>query len=256
MPKAPKPPQHEYLTPKEKNLEKQEVSSEVYSRLALAADAIGATKRAIQFQGNQVPALQKTNMNSYYRLQVMRDPSCWEMTPEAQALAWENPEAEIAAKADLCHGGNCGEHAWVAYHYLRQHASGQQIQVAAKSGFDHAFVLIGDLAKDSDEEIAVSDPWVNAPIACLWPHHFAYTDDHGKIENAASMVADGVSKKQAILAGLKLSAEGEAMIAKKDTKQETKEQTDDWKANHYWDHTEPRTEKFEYRPEKAPAQAP
>ncbi|MEZ4367203.1 MAG: hypothetical protein R2939_13105 [Kofleriaceae bacterium] len=241
-----------YLTPKERHLEKKEVSGDVFTRLALAADAIAATKRAIQFQGNQVPALQATQMNSYYRLQVMRNPSCWEMTPEAQALAWQNPEAEIAAKADIAHGGNCGEHAWVAYHYLRQHGSGQHIQVAAKSGFDHAFVLIGDLKKDTDEEIAVSDPWVNQPIACLWEHHFAFTSDRSKIEDYASMVADGVSKKEAIKAGLRLSAYGKQLVEKKDSEEQTEEKTDKWKENHFWDHDEPRTEKFEYVPTKAP----
>lgn len=248
MPKPAKQENHPYLTPKEKDLEKMEVSSEVYARLALAADAIAATKKAIQFQGNQTPALDATNMNSMYRLQVMRDDSCWDLTPEAQALAWESPEAEIAAKADIAHGGNCGEHAWVAFHYLRQKGAGQQIQVAAKSGFDHAFVLIGDLKNEDDDEIAVSDPWVNAPIACLWAHHFAFTPRRDQIEDMRSMVADGESKKEAIKAGLKLNERGKRMVKEKDSRKETDDALSKWKENHFWNHTEPRTEKYEYVP--------
>ena len=248
----PQDPQRErrpYLDPKEgEHLPGKEVSSKAYARLQVAADGIAATKKAIQHQGNQVPALKATNMNSQYRLIAMRDSRCWEYTTaESQQLAYENQEADVAAKADLAHGGNCGEHAWVAYHYLRLHAKGQPIQYSAKSGLDHAFVIIGDVSSEKDNEMAVSDPWPNNPTACLWEDHFAYTADRSKIQNYESQVADGKSYKAAIMAGLKLSAYGEQMIQKAASDEETKEKTDDWKANHYWNHDDAASQKFDYK---------
>ncbi len=244
-----------FLDPKEgEHLPEKQVSAKAMDRLKVAADGIAATKQVIQHQGNQIPALKATNMNSRYRLQVMRDQRCWEYTTdESRQLAYENREADVAAKADLAHGGNCGEHAWVAYHYLRLHAKGQQIQLSAKSGLDHAFVILGDLKNDKDNELAVSDAWPNNPTACLWEDHFAYTNDRTKIENNHSQVADGKSFKAAIAAGLKLSAYGEAMVKKADTDEQTKQQTDDYKANHFWNHDDAASSKYEYKQEK-PAQ--
>lgn len=243
----------EYLSPKPgENLPEKTVSSKAYGRLSAAAAGIAATKKAIPHQGNQVPALQATQMNSRWRLQVMRDDRCWEYTtPESQQLAYENQEADVAAKADLAHGGNCGEHAWVAYHYLRLHAKGEPIQYSAKSGLDHAFVIIGNVRSEKDNEMVVSDPWPNNPTACLWEDHFAYTADRTKIENYQSQVADGKSFKAAIAAGLKLSAYGEQMVKRAASEEETKKETDDWQANHYWWHDDAAAEgrKFEYKPE-------
>lgn len=241
-----------YLDPQPgENLPEKQVSQKAYDRLAVAADAIAATKKVIPYQGNQVPALKATNMNSKFRLMVMRDPRCWEYTtPEAQQLAWENQEADVAAKAELANGGNCGENAWVAYHYLRLNAKGQPLQYSAKSGLDHAFVIIGDLKNEKDNEMAVSDPWPNNPTACLWEDHFAYTPDRSKIENYQSQVADGKSYKAAIMAGLKLSAYGEQLAQRASSDEETKKQTDDWKANQFWNHDDAASEKFDYKPEQ------
>lgn len=214
---------------------KKDVSAKAMSRLTVAADAIAATKKAIPAQGNQVPALQSTKMNSYYRLQVMRDDDCWEFaTQESATLASQNREAYEAAKADLAHGGNCGEHAWVAYHYLRLHAKGERIQYSAASGLDHAFVILGDIKNDKDNELVVSDPWPNNPTACLWEDHFAHVDDRSQIIDYTHMVADGKSFKAAIAAGLRLSAKGQALVAKADTQDQTDQKTGNWKANHFW----------------------
>ncbi len=231
--------------------EDKQVSGKAYQRLGVAADAIAATKQAIAHQGNQVPALKATNMNAYHRLRVMRDPRAWEYTTrESRALAAQNPEADIAAKADLAHGGNCGEHAWVAYHYLRLHAAGERIQVSQKADFDHAFVIIGDIAKEKDNDLAVSDPWPNNPTACLWEDHFAYTPDRTQILDHQSAVADGKSFKAAIAAGLKLSAYGERMVKQAESDEETKKKTDDWQANHFWSHDDAATTKYNYKPEQ------
>jgi hypothetical protein len=238
-----------YLDPEPgERLPEKKVSGQAMSRLAVAADAIAETKKAIAHQGNQVPALKATNMNSYYRLRVMRDPRAWEYTTrEARMLASMNPEADIAAKADLAHGGNCGEHAWVAYHYLRLNAPGEPIQVSQKDGLDHAFVIVGDLKKDGDDELAVSDPWPNNPTACLWEDHFAYVRDRDKIIDHQSQVADGKSYKAAIGAGLKLSAYGEQMVKMADSDEETKQKTDKSSENHFWDHDAAASRKYHYK---------
>ncbi len=247
----------EYLDPKKgENLPENKVSSKAYARLGVAADAIAATKKAIPLQGNQVPALQQSKMNSYNRLRVMRDDRCWEFTTnESRQLAQQNFEAFTAAKADLAHGGNCGEHAWVAYHYLRLHAKGQPIQMSAKSGLDHAFVIMGDLKSEQDNELAVSDPWPNNPTACLWEDHFAFTPDRKQIEDNSHMVADGKSFKAAIAAGLKLSAYGEKMVKQVESEEATKQKTGDAGANHFWNHDDAASEKFEYKPEGPTQQA-
>jgi hypothetical protein len=240
-----------YLDPeKGEDLPQKEVSSKAYARLSLAAEAIAATKRAIQHQGNQVPALKATNMNSEYRLEVMRDDRCWDYTPEAQAIAWENPEADAAARADLAHGGNCGEHATLAYHHLRHRAKGEHIQMCSRTGLDHAFVILGDLKKEKPNQLAVSDPWPNNPTACLWEDHFAFTEDRDQLEVDASQVADGKSFKKAIAAGLKLSKYGRKQVEKSESDKVTKEKTDDWKANHYWwhDNTTAQDAKYDYQP--------
>lgn len=230
------------------------VSAKAQNRLNLAADAIAATKRAIAHQGNQIPSLKATNMNSRYRLQAMRDPRAWEYTPEARALASKNQEADVAAKADIAHGGNCGEHSWVAYHYLREHAAGEIINRVAPGWIDHAFVIMGDLKKDTDAELVVSDPWVNKPMACLWEDNVFNQGPRSDL-NARTMVADGNSYKSAIAAGLKLSAYGQKLISQSDTDADTEQQTKDWKANHFWNHDDTRSQQFHYKPEQPQAQA-
>jgi hypothetical protein len=246
------PQRRPYLDPQPgQQLPEKQVSATGYARLQVAADAIAATKRVIQHQGNQIPSLRATRLNSAFRLQVMRDESCWEyLTEESRRLAQENYEADVAAKAELAHGGNCGEHAAVAFHYVRLHAQGQPIYNAAKSGLDHAFVLIGDLAKDTDADIAVSDPWPNNPTACLWEDHFAHTADRTKIETSQAMIADGKSYKAAIAAGLKLSSKGEQLIQQAVTQEQTEQYIKDG-AGHLWNHeqTVQRGSEYHYRPE-------
>ena len=237
-----------FLDPKKgEQLPEKTVSGATMTRLSLAADAIGVTKRAIAHQGNQKPSLLKTNMNSAYRLQVMRDSDAWEYTPEAKALADKHKEADVAAKADIAHGGNCGEHAWVAFHYLREHGAGQQINRVAPTYIDHAFVILGDLTKETDQELVVSDPWTNAPMACLWEDHFS-NGPRDQVESQSTMIADGNSYKSAIAAGLKLSASGEQMVKQSDSKKETKEQVNG-KDSHFWNHADTRADnhKFQYK---------
>ena len=207
-------PPKQYLSPgKDAAVPVKRVSDKAHKRLSLAADAIAATKRAIYFQGNQTDALKETKMNSWYRTKAVRDADCWEMTPEAARLAARHPEASVAAKEDLAHGGNCAEYAWVAFHYLREHGVGETIQRTKKAGLDHLWALIGDVKKEPASDVAVADAWVNQPLACLWEDYFAYTPKHEQL-TMTTMVADGQSFKAGIAAGLKLSAKGLKLVEK------------------------------------------
>jgi hypothetical protein len=245
----------DYLGPKPgEKLEKKEVSAKAMGRLQVAADAIAETKKAIPKQGNQVEALSSSKMNSKYRLEVMRDDSMWEYTNEtSRRLAGENFEAQLAAKADIAHGGNCGEHGFLAYHYLRQHAKGEKIAVSSSGELDHQFAVIGDQAKESATEMVVSDPWVMKPTACLWEDHFAYGPDLN-IDYGGG-VADGKSFKAAIASGLKLNARGHAYLQKAETEEKTKQmiEADD----HVWSNEDAVAEgkKFDYQAKPATAAA-
>ncbi len=204
----------------------KKVSGTAAARLGLAQAAVEATKKIFAFgAGNQAEALRATNFNSNFRLKVMRDAKCWEVAPEVRELAAANPEAFTTAKAKLAQGGNCGEHASVALSYLRQHASGEQLQKCAKAGLDHAFVIIGDLrgwfasllgghgvGADTDSELAVADPWPTRAKACLWEDHFAFTQDRGQIVTKQALEGDGEDIVGTIQAGLKLTDKGKLMI--------------------------------------------
>ena len=245
----------DYLGPKPgEKLEKKEVSAKTMGRLQLAADAIAETKKAIPKQGNQVEALSSSRMNSKYRLQVMRDDSLWEYTNEtSRQLANTHFEAQLAAKADIAHGGNCGEHAFLAYHYLRLHAAGEKIAVSSSGDLDHEFAVIGDQAKEKPSEMVVADPWVMKPTACLWEDHFAYGPDL-KIDYGGG-VADGKSFKAAIAAGLRLNDRGKAYLKKAETEEKTRQmiEADD----HVWSNVDSAAEdkKYDYQTKKPAAGA-
>ena len=226
-------------------LPQKHVSAKALSRLSHAKAAIQVTKKVLSFgAGNQTEALRASQMNSNFRLQAMRDSTYWSLAPELMNLARANPEALTAAKADLVHGGNCGEHAYIAYDYLRQHAGGDHIAYAA-SEIDHAFVLIGDRDTESPADMAVADPWPTNATACLWEDHFCVNT---KVDIRMEMKADGKSLKGAIAAGLRLSASGKAAAEEKMTPEQTQQKVADYKANHFWNQPETVDEgkKFDY----------
>jgi len=243
-----------YLDPADgEHLRRKQVSPRAYARLQIAARAIAATKAVIPYQANQRPALRATQMNSYHRLRVMRDERCWEYAnPETRLLALHHPEAARAAKAELAGGGACGEHAWVAFHYLRLHAGGERVQVVTVGSLDHNFAIIGDLATERDSELVTADPWPNAPTACLWRDHFAFTRNRRNIQTDSTLtIADARSYKDAIAQGLRLSARGLRMVQMTATPEETEEAIarggrEGWVWNH--ESTTARNRKFEYDP--------
>jgi hypothetical protein len=88
-------------------------------------------------------------------------------------------------------------------------------------GVDHAFVIIGDIPKETDADLVVSDPWPTNPTATTWEDHFAYEADRAKINVRANAVADGKNVKAVILAGLTLSPEGKKLASMKLSDAET-----------------------------------
>jgi hypothetical protein len=209
-------------TPALQKKPKKGVSGKGGKRLGQAQDAIKHTKGVLNFgAGNQYEALKATNFNSYFRMEVMRDMSYWELEDSVRPLAAANPEALTAAMADLAHGGNCGEHAQIAFDYLRAHAKGETINMSDVEGLDHAFVIIGNVSGESDADLCVSDPWPSAPTACLWEDHFAFTADRTKINRRHTAVADGQNVKAVIARGLRLTPEGQARIKAKLTNEQT-----------------------------------
>lgn len=230
---------------KEEKLPGKTVTAKAMHRLDIAKEAITVTKKVLSFgAGNQVEAIQATKMNSKFRMDAMREPSYWELAPELVKMAQQNPEALVAAQAELVHGGNCGEHGWIAFDYIREHAKGDYIE-RVTSDIDHGFALIGDRAKEAHSEVAVADPWPTRATACLWEDHFCYTTG---ITSRKTMEADGKSLKGAIGAGLKLSAIGKAAAEKSATEAETKDAVDHWEDNHFWNQpdTAAANKKFNY----------
>ncbi|MCS6912947.1 MAG: DUF4157 domain-containing protein [Myxococcales bacterium] len=228
---------------------RKEVSGKAMKRLNAAKAAIDHGKSVFSFgAGNQAEALRATQFNSYFRLKVMRDMRYWRLADSVRPIAAANPEALTAAMADLAHGGNCGEHAQVAYDYLRVTAPGERINLADVEGLDHAFVLIGDVKGEADNEIAVSDPWPTAATATLWEDHFAFTPDRKKINVRSSMVADGKNVKAVIAAGLQLTEEGKRVCEMKLSPEETEKiinrDVGDW----IWQHRDAAAQgkKYEY----------
>ena len=228
------------------NNPKKKVSSKAMQRLTKAKEAIKHTKSVFKYgAGNQTKALKATNLNSQIRLLVMRDDqwlldqagvdSFWNLTEEVKPIAAANPQALVAAKADLAHGGNCGEHADVAFDYLRVQAVGETIHVSDVDGLDHAFVLMGEEA-DSDADAVVADPWPTEATATIWEDHFAYKSDPSKINRRKSMIADGQNQKAVIAAGLTLTDIGKQYAEWEYTEEQTQESLDKRKENHFWTH--------------------
>lgn len=101
------PDQEEKKAKPEEKLPGKTVTTKAMQRLGAAKDAIAVTKKVLNFgAGNQIEALKTTKMNSKFRMDAMREPSYWELAPELVKMARENPEALVAAKAELVHGGN------------------------------------------------------------------------------------------------------------------------------------------------------
>lgn len=209
---------------------KKVVSGAAMTRLGHAEDSIKYTKGILKFgAGNQIEALQNSKFNSNFRLHVARKKKYWSLTPEAKKVADADSAAYRAARAEMAQGGNCGEHANLAYQYLRHKAVGEEIARGNVSGFDHAFTFVGPSGGEKDmSQTAVSDPWPTAPKAVLWEDHFAMPvmEKPSDLQTHGNMVADGGNPKDLIKKGLSLSPVGLQIINQHLTEKETTDKID------------------------------
>jgi hypothetical protein len=230
----------------------KEISGKAMTRIKHAADGIKQTKSVLsQGAGNQKEALEATKFNSYFRMAAMRDSECWNISSSVYQLARKHPEALTAAKADLAGGGNCGEHAAIAFDYLRTN-TGEMVHMSSKEGLDHAFVVVGNPDSDSDSELVICDPWPTAPTACLWEDHFAHTSDRDNLNLRNTTTGDGQDIKAAIAAGLSLSAKGQSMIRHSFSEERTKEEIEKGTSREgdnkpwIWQHQDAASKKYNY----------
>jgi hypothetical protein len=215
------------------------------TRLIMAQAAIDHTKKVFAYgAGNQIEAVKATNANAHIRMQVLRDEKneYWDIAPEVSHLINANPEAFIAAKADIAQGGNAGEHADVAFDYLRSRGSGEQISKCQQNDLDHVFIIIGDLASDADEDLVVADPWPTRAEALAWSDHFAHVSDRRQITTHASAVSDGTNAKDVIKAGIRLNEKGKRMLTTRLSDKETAKLIEKGRSgDHPWMWTHPST---------------
>ncbi len=253
-----------------RELPKKQVSAKAMTRLGYARGAIAHTKKVLKHgAGNQKEALEATKFNSYFRMAAMRDPDCWDIDPGVISLARKYPEALVAAKADLAQGGNCGEHAMVAFDHLRMTASSEEVNRVSVNGLDHAFVLIGSIKEDEDGDIGACDPWPTKPTACIWDDHFAHAAK-SEIKIANTVSGDDADVKAAIASGLSLSAKGMAYVKHAYDVEKTREAIEDGTAHEdpseehpdgrkpwIWDHADAASDKYDYQgPEPEPESRP
>ncbi len=230
---------------------KKEVSVKGLERLEYARQAIDYTRQVLDFgAGNQVESLFATGASSYFRTRVVRGKSYWEIAPAVQEIASSNPEALEAAKAEMAKGGNCREYSRVALNYLRVTAKGEVLNLAQCGSPDHVFAVVGNRRTDPVANLAVADPWPTRPTACLFEDHFMYSHRE-KFDWIHTSIADGQNVKDVILAGLKLTKEGEKMANKTPNDVEFKAILKMLRRRNYlWDQREStlRGRNFEYIP--------
>lgn len=164
-------------------VKKVEVSPKVAERLELARRALRFANVAIPFEGNQIVANQKTQGNAWNRMLATRNGRLIDrLTGDDARLARLDPLAAEAAVIACTRGGNCGENAQMAFHYMATHEdAGHPFHMISVDGMDHAYVLIGDLDKDPDHEIVVIDSWVLTSEPTLWSDFDFHEADRSKI---------------------------------------------------------------------------
>ncbi len=213
----------------------KQVSAKAMARLSMAQNAIDFTKRSIKQAGNQRPALDDTNFNSYYRMKVARGNQYWKVDKDVRDLIRKDPDAFKAAKAQKARGGNCGEHAQIAFQFLRSKYKGETIHLASHS-MDHAFALIGKLYDINTKEMAVADAWPTHGKAVLWDDFFAYDDmPFDKVTLRNSMVADGKNTAETIAAGISLNARGRRMISREHSEERSDKKIEQGEGRWVWD---------------------
>jgi hypothetical protein len=196
-----------------KHVEKS-VSAKAMTRLQLAQAAIFKVNNEIlkYGAGNQAPDIRKTRGVSLHRTKVLQDKKDvgWRVIRD-NAADEKRVQPEPARRAILLeyYGASvCDDFGYATFDYLRQIASGQRLTRAATPGLSHAYVIIGDLKTDAEDDLVVADPWPTSPQACTWPDFFGYADKTSlTIKN--SMVADGSNIHNEVLESIEILQEPE-----------------------------------------------
>lgn len=177
------------------------VSGQTKQRLRLAERAIDYTKRIFpDGAGNQRKAIEKSHGASTRRRYAARDQKSkfgGQHTAKDKPSKTDSENLDIyrtALKATHFGGGHCDEFAAVTFDWLRENApNGTHITKTSKSGLDHAFCVIGDLANENGDELVVADAWPVRPQACVWRDFFGYTGKRSKLEHDGELDSDGQS---------------------------------------------------------------
>jgi hypothetical protein len=173
------------------------VQPTVMERLRLAQRAIRQVNNEIlKFgAGNQEEDIRRTKGAALHRTKIIEGGKDIDWTVTRDLAADEMMEgAEPARRAILLsyYGASvCDDFGYATFNYLRQIADGQVLTRASSPGLSHAYVIIGNLAKDKESELVVADPWPTSPQACRWIDFFGYCDDLTQLNIKNQMKADG-----------------------------------------------------------------
>lgn len=184
--------------PIQRQMVEKVASSTAIARIALAQRAIEHVNTQVMIYGasNQVEDIALTGGVAHKRGELLRGGKFmgeYHVDKDARETDQGGNSARGTTLAEYYHAGACDDYSHVTFNYLREHASGQLLTRCTASGSHHAFVIIGDLDHDADEDLVVADPWPTRPQACTWRDFWAYTgrDNHDQIKRYSEMASDG-----------------------------------------------------------------
>jgi len=98
----------------------------------------------------------------------------------------------LSAGVSLYYGaGNCGEHAYLTYHYLSTFGfPGLQLICASSTSMDHAYTV---LSWEGCRDWVVCDAWPSSPQACLWSQFFGNTGGPGRAPAFATQMRHNIT---------------------------------------------------------------
>jgi hypothetical protein len=179
----------------EGGIRESRASGRALTRLAAAQRGIEYLNREVFIYGagNQLDDIVGSKGVSRIRTERLRNPAANKLDGNRD-LTPGFEEGMHATKAEHWHAGVCDDYAKVMMDWLRTNLPGEKLTRVAHDS--HAFVIIGDRATESADELVVADPWPTRPQACSWKDHFCYTTEEIKVN--VELTADGKNAKQEI----------------------------------------------------------
>lgn len=181
-------PSYESTLRAQGGVREETASNRAMRRLAAAQRGIEHLNREVFIYGagNQLEDVVASKGVARSRTQDLRDTDKNKLNGNREhSTGFE--EGLHAQKAQHWHAGACDDYAKVMMDWLRTNLPGEKLTRVAHD--KHAFVIIGDRSRDTDDELVVADPWPTRPQACTWKDHFCYTT--GDVKQNAEMTADG-----------------------------------------------------------------